>query len=238
MSAVPTTQDSASKRPEPERYRDDGRTLYAFLFEGCDAVCPSCGARGRVEYRQEDKPWRWSARFRCGHCACVADAPTGAWYARRSLPGDAPWYGPVVAIGSRACGACGHKWVKLERRLARMPAYAPTSLDAACGRCGHMQPVSACWWADADLARGMEPFFGLSLAWREPLRNGREIWAFGPQHLVELKRYVLSTLRERECAHNRSYFMRLPAWVKAAKHRGAVLAAIGRIEKRMRGGAG
>lgn len=238
MSAVSVWERAVSKHPAPERYRDDGRTLHAFLSAGCDVLCPACGARGRVEYRQEDKPWRWSARFRCGHCACVADAPASTWYERRSLPDGIPWFGPVVASGSRACGACGHRWVTLERRLARIPAHAPSTIDASCGRCGHSQPVAAHWWADADIARGLEPFFGLSLAWREPCRNGREIWAFGPSHLAELKRYVLSTLRERGCEHNRSYFMRLPAWIKSAKHRDEVVAAIGRIEKRMRGGVG
>lgn len=238
MNAVMVADRAATEPSMPERYRDDGRTLYAFLFAGCDVSCPSCGARGRVDYRQEDKPWRWSARFRCGRCAFAADALDSAWYDRRPLSADMPWFGPVSATGSRACGACGHKWVRLERRFAHAPSHRPAAMETTCARCGHTQPVAAQWWADADVARGIEPFFGLSLAWREPCRNGREIWAFGPSHLAELKRYVLSTLRERDCAHNRSYFMRLPAWIKSAKHRGDVLAAIGRIEKRMRGEAG
>ncbi len=233
-SAVSVAGDAATKVLAWERYRDHGQTLHAFLFQGCDVVCPKCGARGRVDYRQGDKPWCWSARFRCAHCAFAVDAPPGPWYALSPLSGDAQWFGSVIATGSRACGACGHKWVTLERRFARRPAYPSATIDAQCGRCGHSQPVPARWSADADVARGIEPMFGMTLAWREPCRNGREIWALGPEHLFELKRYVLATLRERECAHNRSYFMRLPAWVKSAKHRGDVLAAIGRIEKRMR----
>lgn len=237
MNAVSVGDSAATKPFAPERYRDDGRTLYAFLLEGCDARCPKCDARGRVEYRREDKPWRWSARFRCARCAFAADALDSAWYDRRPLSADMPWFGPVSATGSRACGACGHKWVRLERRFAHAPSHRPVAMETTCARCGHAQPVAAQWWADAEIACGNEPFFGLPLAWREPCRNGREIWAFGPSHLAELKRYVLSTLRERDCAHNRSYFMRLPTWIKSAKHRGDVLAAIARIEKRMRNSA-
>lgn len=239
MSAVQIPVEAAAEAHASRRHRDDGRTLYGFLFAGCDVVCPNCGAHGRVDYRSEGTPWSWSARFRCGRCAFAADAPPDVWYDRRSLSDDRPWFGPVVVTGSRACGGCGLKWVRIERRFARRPAHPQATLDAQCGRCGRSQSVAVHWAADADVTRCVEPFFGLPLAWREPCRNGREIWVFSAQHLLELKRYVLSTLREREreCTHNRSYFMRLPGWVKSAKHRTEVLAAIGRIEKRICAGA-
>ena len=233
MKSAPIPAGFATDTCAQQRYLDDGRTFYAFLFDGCDVVCPKCKAHARVGYRQDDEPWRWSARFRCARCACSADASSWALYNRRRLPDDAAWFGPVVATGSRACAGCGLKWITIERRLTRWQTHLPTTIDAQCGRCGRSQQVVAHWTANADIACGIEPAFGLPLAWREPCRNGREIWVFGPKHLLELRRYVRSTLRERECNHNRSYFMRLPAWIKSAKHRTDVLAAIGRIEKRI-----
>jgi hypothetical protein len=221
-----------SSPPQSQRYRDDGRSLYSFLFEGCDVLCPACSARGRVDYRQGDPSWCWSARFRCGRCAFAADTAC-MWYACNKLHAEKKWYGPIVARGTRACGRCGHKWVEATGFYSSIPAQMPAMLEAKCGRCQHAQLVSVQWSAYADIRLGIEPMFGMSLAWREPCRKGREIWVFSSEHLVELKRYVLANLRERGCHGNRSYFMRLPAWIKSAKHRGDVLAAIARIEKRM-----
>lgn len=60
------------------------------------------------------------------------------------------------------------------------------------------------------------------------------IVAYHPQHLAELKQFIQADLRERHkdiCYRNRSYFSRLPAWIKSARHRKEILKAIDRLEQ-------
>ena len=217
-----------------ERFRDRGQVLYGFLLEGCEVRCPSCQAAARVAYAQAG-PWTWVARLRCGQCAFSADSAPSRLYSAFVLDEASAWFGPVHATGRRACGRCGAKWVYARDRRVDGGRHRPATLQAACARCGHVQPVAVRWYPHHDAAAGTEPLLGLALVLREAVGPGREVWAFNHAHLQALKAYVGARLRERACNHNRSHFMRLPAWIKSAKQRDGVLAAIARIERRTSG---
>lgn len=217
-----------------ERFRDRGQVLYAFLLDGCEVRCPSCRAAARVTYSQAG-PWTWIARFRCGQCALSADSAPSRLYSSFVLDEESAWFGPIHATGRRACGRCGAKWVQARARRIGGGRHHPATLPAECPRCGHAQPVAVRWYPHHDAAEGVEPLLGLALVLREAVGAGREVWAFNHAHLQALKAYVGARLRERACDHQRSYFMRLPAWIKSAKQRDDVLAAIARIERRTTG---
>ncbi|MGK5730012.1 hypothetical protein [Streptomyces sp. URMC 124] len=63
-------------------------------------------------------------------------------------------------------------------------------------------------------------------------RHGR-VWAYNPEHLEMIRRFVQAPLRERapwyEAGKKMTFIARLPGWVKQAKNRTEVLRAIDRI---------
>ena len=81
------------------------------------------------------------------------------------------------------------------------------------------------------MTEGCEPVFGLRLALSDNVGVGKTVWAYNSGHLAELKRFVSAKLREYGATSNSSFASRLPAWIKSARNRGKVLAAITRIER-------
>jgi hypothetical protein len=72
-----------------------------------------------------------------------------------------------------------------------------------------------------------DPYFGLPLWLQRPCCGGRVLWAYNAAHLEFLERYVAARLRERHpYTGSGSLVERLPAWIKAARNRDEVLAAI------------
>jgi hypothetical protein len=57
------------------------------------------------------------------------------------------------------------------------------------------------------------------------------LWARNASHLVFLENYVGAKLREREPNQNGSSVSRLPSWMKQAKHRVEILAAIAHLRR-------
>jgi hypothetical protein len=76
--------------------------------------------------------------------------------------------------------------------------------------------------------------FGLPL-WLQTPCAGHTLWAFNLRHLVYLKQFVGAELRGRRVMTNASVVSRLPAWLKDAKHRQAVLRAAERLERSLMG---
>jgi hypothetical protein len=71
-----------------------------------------------------------------------------------------------------------------------------------------------------------DPFFGLPL-WLQRPCCGQVLWAYNTAQLDLLEQYVTARLRERsDRPGSQSLLERLPAWIKAADNRDAVLAAI------------
>lgn len=120
----------------------------------------------------------------------------------------------------------------------KMP-QEPIVVRAACTHCGFAKE----WRTKGDGTWRQEP--GLEL-WLQTDCAGHRLWAFNEEHLDFLRRYVAATLRERATftgwdgeQHVDKYYGRIPAalptWMKLAKHRGEVLAAIERLAGTMTG---
>ncbi len=96
-------------------------------------------------------------------------------------------------------------------------------------------------WAGRQIWRGVrrvqDDYFGLSL-WLQTPCCGDLLWAYSEQHLSLLEDFVRARLRER-ASHERSgwsntsVISRLPAWIKAAKHRDEVLKGLSRLRVRL-----
>lgn len=77
-------------------------------------------------------------------------------------------------------------------------------------------------------------YFNHNLWLTEETRLGK-IYVYNKIHLQYLKAYIEADLRERTYLNvNKTYFNRLPAWIKSARHRKEVLKAISRLEEKLK----
>ena len=77
-------------------------------------------------------------------------------------------------------------------------------------------------------------FYHHTLWLTEETRLGK-IYVYNKIHLQYLKAYIEADLRERTYLNvNKTYFNRLPAWIKSARHRKEVLKAISRLEEKLK----
>jgi hypothetical protein len=196
------------------RHLDVGAHLWEFADEVL-VLCARCNQAGRVVRLD-------AADARCFGFECVQCG-------LKLLSSRNDWVGPVAYTGRRPCGTCGHKWLAVRIEEDRYPREARRLIPVRCPGCLNDCEVSA----DAEPAgpddRCIDPHLGLPLLLVEPTRHGR-VWAYNLHHLRELRAYVAAKLRERRGAGNSSMYSRLPAWMKAAKHRDEMLKAIDRLE--------
>jgi hypothetical protein len=77
-----------------------------------------------------------------------------------------------------------------------------------------------------------DPYFHAQRRLQTGTRHGL-LWAYNPEHLSEIRRFVAAGLRERapwyDTGQKMTLVARLPAWIKSAKNRDEVLRAIDRL---------
>ncbi|MEV6927827.1 hypothetical protein AB0M46_25460 [Dactylosporangium sp. NPDC051485] len=102
-----------------------------------------------------------------------------------------------------------------------------------CSACGHTATWSSrsgsSWWGAA-----VDPFFRQPLVLTTVVR-GHVLWAYNRAHLVLLAQFVAAGLRERGPHEgcSMSLIEMLPAWMKSARNRDGVLAAVARLAARL-----
>jgi hypothetical protein len=69
----------------------------------------------------------------------------------------------------------------------------------------------------------------MALDLQAPFR-GHILWVYNPRHLAFLRDFAAATLRQRAANHNATLASCLPRWIKLAKNRDAVLAAVAELE--------
>jgi hypothetical protein len=87
------------------------------------------------------------------------------------------------------------------------------------------------------IGAAVDAYFHEPLWLRTPC-SGHELWAYNEQHLAFIKEYVSAELRGsyRDTQYgysNQSLASRLPTWMKSAKNRDAVVAAVARLQERL-----
>ncbi|MFE7414830.1 hypothetical protein [Streptomyces laurentii] len=130
--------------------------------------------------------------------------------AARVVPApEAQKRGAWVLFGPRrlVCHGCGLSRIRMgsERVVARLSGTAQAATD---------------------------PYFGMPLWLRAETRHGW-LWAYNPEHLDLIRRFVQASLRERapwyDTGQKMTLVARLPAWIQRAKNREEILRVIGRI---------
>jgi hypothetical protein len=216
----------------PKRHVDQGAHAWRFLGESCDVLCPRCDRLGAVRYVRTDETSRLTASFHCHGCHLDVRGVPLHRYAASVLPG-VDWFGACCVQGQRSCGHCGARGLKYCKRLDAGEMRVTHRVQVRCPGCKHDSELTLSILPMSDNEVGYEPATGMRLARSEAVMQGRFVWAYNAGHQAELARYVAARLREGTVVANASFVSRLPAWLKSARHRNKVLAALARIERRM-----
>lgn len=178
------------------------RFLHRFLVE-----CPQCHSRAEVVLGPEGTP-----RVSCLACAHVHE-------------GFAPPSEAFVEQSKRArCSRC-NEWLGEAKVLYRA---CDDELDILCA-CGAVRTkrLPRRWL----IGQPVDPYLRLPL-WLQCAVGAETLWAYNHEHLDFLHRYLSGTLRKRAPNEKWSLATRLPAWMKSAKRRDAVLKGLARLQQR------
>lgn len=238
-------RDTSRSTRQPTRHHDDGRRLAAFLGDHCDVVCPKCGRVGVVRYHGDGSAHSRSdlASFVCADCRFgFRDLPVRR-YGADLLPGT-NWFGRFIARVNQDCGICGRGDMAYPEVFGDFGIRHSDHVNVQCRHCQHVSRIKVNWRGLDDNAFGSEPASGICLARSELIAPGKAVWAYNQAHQAELRQYVEAEIREssvldfyREC-HDEipdRYFFRLPGWLKSARYRRKILAALDRIDRRLNG---
>lgn len=139
---------------------------------------------------------------------------------------------------SERCHHCFQVKINIKKIYPAHQTRFPKAISVICPKC---QQISYFKLREAYIHRAwknryeylIQGDYNFEFFLQAPTRHGI-IVAYNPQHLVELKKFIQADLRERHkdiCYRNRSYFSRLPAWIKSARHRNEILKVIARLEQ-------
>jgi hypothetical protein len=89
-------------------------------------------------------------------------------------------------------------------------------------------------WGYAD-GRAVDPWFHLPV-WLFAMLPDGPLWAYNRRHLLQIRRYIGAELRERRpfgACVPQSMVEQLPGWMKSARNRAKVVAALDELERRL-----
>lgn len=211
------------------RHIDQGIHLLDFQRRDQLVYCPKCQKAG-ILYCQSDTPidertYSTAIRyvFTCTACGTHLDTTNERYHQHLNQQHK-------VCISGR-CSHCGGQWLHTCKTL-KDPHYLPDGLTLSCDICQHTTyfSVNAKDVHSMSIERYGYTAFGLKLYLHQATRFG-EIFVYNSHHLAVLKAFVQADLRERTAkTSNRSYFSRLPTWIKSARNRKEILKAILRLE--------
>ena len=144
--------------------------------------------------------------------------------AERFIDEGHPIYEFVVQSIDVQCPQCGERAQLAPWGVEESGLHSSRRL--ACYSCGFTRAHDG--EALSFYTDGRDPCFGYPLWYRVETSKGT-IWAYHKAHLESLRAYVAADLRERSAEptwSNRSYFSRLPRWLKSAKNRDQLLKKI------------
>lgn len=145
---------------------------------------------------------------------------------------------PKILSFSERCHHCYQVKMDIKKTYPAHQTQFPKTISATCPKCqktSHFKVIDkyiTVQWI-SEYERLTQADYGFELFLQIPTRHGK-IFVYNPQHLAELKQFIQADLREHHTDiyyRNSSYFSRLPAWIKSARHRKEILKAIARLEQ-------
>ncbi|MCU4377066.1 hypothetical protein [Acinetobacter haemolyticus] len=145
----------------------------------------------------------------------------------------AEWSGACEVEINSKCTVCKRGKYKYLRQYARK-SLIPREITVNCNFClreNRFDDTVYTLRKVSDSKEGLDSFYSYPLFLNIAVRQG-QICVYNPTHLEILKNFIQADLREREFSnYNRSYFSRLPAWIKSTRNRKEILKAILRLEQ-------
>ncbi|MEO0324829.1 MAG: hypothetical protein AAF447_17835 [Myxococcota bacterium] len=197
---------------EAELLESEARYLDEFA-DDVQVVCPRCEAAAMVRYRSlasdDANP---APRATC--TACGLDQVGWRVPERSSLR----------QLGVARCRRC-NAWLR-ERPIHYRASTRELDFLCACGEVNRKTHRPG-----RLLGIAVDPYQALPL-WFSASFKGESLWAYNRPHLSYLRQYVAAIERGRFEYPNAALGARLPRWMKAARHRSDLLAAIDRLARR------
>lgn len=145
----------------------------------------------------------------------------------------AEWDGACEVEINSKCTVCKRGKYKYLRQYARK-SLIPREIAVNCNFCLRENKFDDSVYTLRKVSYskvGFDPYYSYPLFLNIAVRQG-QICVYNPTHLEILKNFIQADLRERKFPNfNRSYFSRLPAWIKSTRNRKEILKAILRLEQ-------
>lgn len=145
-----------------------------------------------------------------------------------------------VLVRCPRCDRCARVFSPAEEAVARRP------WRLVCRHCGYNAERSSrcCRVLDSGMTDPVrDPIFRVPVWLQAGCCGGKLLWAYNVAHLSYVASFVAATIRERSDAvragdaypRRMSMIAKLPAWLKAAKHRDEILRTVDRLRKTVDG---
>ena len=195
---------------EHHRYSGLATIRQSYLRE-ISVECPKCSKEAFVTF--DDSWFLNNGKVKCFHCMFCQKVE------------DLIRYNLVV---KRNCDNCGKP---LEIFIPNQKEKA-NNITASCPNCGVIRTFEprneAYRLIYVEQGKATDPVFRLPLWFQTEIR-GNLFWAFNREHLMEIKNYVSSKLRERQTTTHTTMVEKLPTFIKEAKNRDVIVRAIEKL---------
>lgn len=225
-----------------KRFVDKNYPYYSYAYKTKIWIkCPKCQALAFVW--EEKTGENYLANCACTHCAFRGQNLFTEHFTHRTnqyrsfsyynMKDDLQNYFGEVRVTIKEKCSCKEGKFLLDKFYADKTKI-PTPITLNCSFCGESKD----FFAKDDNVKvqrnaqiDSDPFLNYPLYLREETDLGK-IFAYHPEQLATLKAYIMADLRENTHYH-KSYFSRMPTWIKSAKNRDLVLKAIGKLEQKV-----
>lgn len=220
------------------RFIDEGISGLSLLKPEIWVHCPKCQKLAKIiEIKERELE---TVRVFCTHCTYrktlqhihIQTYDYMSYYFNLN-ENMAEWSGACEVKINAKCTICKEGKYKYLRQYARK-SLIPREIVVSCNFCLRENRFDDSTYTLRKISYskvGFDPYYAYRLFLNIAVRQG-QICVFNPTHLEILKKFIQADLRERKFSnYNRSYFSRLPAWIKSTRNRKEILKAILRLEQ-------
>ncbi len=220
------------------RFIDEGISGLSLLKPEIWVHCPKCQKLAKIiEIKERELE---TVRVFCTHCTYrktlqhihIQTYDYMSYYFNLN-ENMAEWSGACEVKINAKCTICKEGKYKYLREYARK-SLIPREIVVSCNFCLRENRFDDSTYTLRKISYskvGFDPYYAYRLFLNIAVRQG-QICVYNPTHLEILKKFIQADLRERKFSnYNRSYFSRLPAWIKSTRNRKEILKAILRLEQ-------
>lgn len=220
------------------RFIDEGISGLSLLKPEIWVHCPKCQKLAKIiEIKERELE---TVRVFCTHCTYrktlqhihIQTYDYISYYFNLN-ENMAEWSGACEVKINAKCTICKEGKYKYLRQYARK-SLIPREIVISCNFCLRENRFDDSTYTLRKISYskvGFDPYYAYRLFLNIAVRQG-QICVYNPTHLEILKKFIQADLRERKFPnYNRSYFSRLPAWIKSTRNRKEILKAILRLEQ-------